>query len=101
MRQRVRRRDLPGNVDEVVQSEHFNEPGFKGKFDSIHTGSPWYQGVPNQCRPKIYTYDEGFYYYSWGFAAALSLTARPRAARQAGQDGWKWSRVEKSAGFTR
>ncbi len=58
--------DLAGNTDDVVQSET-TVSGYKGKFDSVHTGGPWYKGVRNQCRPKIYTHDEGFYYYFLGF----------------------------------
>jgi formylglycine-generating enzyme len=94
--------DLPGNVDEVVQSEHFDEAGFKGEFDSIHTGGPWYKGVRNQCRPKIYTHDEGFYYYFLGFRCCAEPDGKPTEPLTAKQrkDKWKWSRVEKSAGFT-
>jgi hypothetical protein len=85
--------DLPGNTDEVVQSESYNEPGFKGKYDSIHSGGPWYKGVRNQCRPKIYTHDEGFYYYFPASAAAPSPTvnppsrSRPSSAKRSG----RWS----------
>ena len=94
--------DLPGNVDEVVQSEHFDQPGFKGKYDSIHTGGPWYKGVRNQCRPKIYTHDEGFYYYFLGFRCCAEPDGKPTEPLTAKQrkEGWKWSRVEKTAGFT-
>jgi hypothetical protein len=94
--------DLPGNTDEVVASEHFGEAGFKGKFDSIHTGGPWYKGVRNQCRPKIYTHDEGFYYYFLSFRCCAEpdgQTTDPRTPRQIKQN-WKWSRVERTAGFT-
>jgi formylglycine-generating enzyme len=94
--------DLPGNTDEVTQSESYNEPDFKGKFDSIHSGGPWYKGVRNQCRPKIYTHDEGFYYYFLGFrccaepdgAATEPLTGKQR------KEKWKMDRVERIAGFT-
>lgn len=94
--------DLPGNVDEVVASEHFNDPGFKGKYDSIHTGGPWYKGVRNQCRPKIYTHDEGFYYYFLGFRCCAEPDGKPTDPRTPKQikENWKWSRVEKLAGFT-
>jgi hypothetical protein len=93
--------DLPGNVDEVVSSEHFTDPGFKGKYDSIHSGGPWYKGVRNQCRPKIYTHDEGFYYYFLGFRCCGEPDAQktdPRTPRQI-KEKWNFSRVEKLAGF--
>ncbi|MBL8743809.1 MAG: SUMF1/EgtB/PvdO family nonheme iron enzyme, partial [Myxococcales bacterium] len=49
--------DMPGNADEVVFSEQ-NPNSKRGEFDSIHTGGPWYSGVRNQCRPKVYTHGE-------------------------------------------
>ena len=95
--------DLPGNVDEVVASESFNEPGFRGKYDSIHTGGPWYKGVRNQCRPKIYTHDEGFYYYFLSFRCCAEPDGAPNEPRTPKQlkEKWKFERVERSAGFTR
>src|SRR5690606_13970407 len=57
--------DLPGNADEIAASETFSGKG--AHFDSVTTGGPWYKGVRNQCRPKIYTHDEGFYYYYLSF----------------------------------
>ena len=94
--------DLPGNVDEVVASESFNLPGFKGKFDSVHTGGPWYKGVRNQCRPKIYTHDEAFYYYFLGFRCCAESDQKPTDPRTPFQikKAWKLDRVERSAGFT-
>ncbi len=94
--------DLPGNTDEVVQSESYNEPGFKGKYDSIHSGGPWYKGVRNQCRPKIYTHDEGFYYYFLGFRCCAEPDDKPTEPLTAKQRKEKWTmaRVERSAGFT-
>jgi formylglycine-generating enzyme len=94
--------DLPGNVDEVVASEHNDDPTFKGKYDSIHTGGPWYRGVRNQCRPKIYTHDEGFYYYFLGFRCCAEPDGKPSEPRTPRQvsENWKWTRVEKMAGFT-
>jgi formylglycine-generating enzyme len=59
--------DLPGNTDDVVANESWDRGGMYGKFESVHTGGPWYKGTRNQCRPKIYTHDEGFYYYFLGF----------------------------------
>ena len=95
--------DLPGNNDEVVSSEHYDDPGWRGKFDSIHTGGPWYKGVRNQCRPKIYTHDEGFYYYFLGFRCCSEpdgAETDPRTARQI-KKGWSFERVERLAGVTR
>ncbi len=93
--------DLPGNADEVVASETFEE-GWKGKFDSVHSGGPWYKGVRNQCRPKIYTHDEGFYYYFLSFRCCAEPDGKPtepRTPRQIKSD-WKLDRVERLAGFT-
>ena len=94
--------DLPGNTDEVTQSESFNEPDFKGKYDSIHSGGPWYKGVRNQCRPKIYTHDEGFYYYFLGFRCCAEPDGAPTEPLTGKQrkEKWKMDRVERIAGFT-
>jgi hypothetical protein len=94
--------DLPGNTDEVTQSESFNEPGFRGKYDSIHSGGPWYKGVRNQCRPKIYTHDEGFYYYFLGFRCCAEPDGKPTEPLTGKQrkEKWKMDRVERTAGFT-
>ncbi|MBX3128931.1 MAG: SUMF1/EgtB/PvdO family nonheme iron enzyme [Polyangiaceae bacterium] len=94
--------DLPGNNDEVVASEP--APGGQHrKYDSIHTGGPWYEGVRNQCRPKIYTHDEGFYYYFLGFRCCAepdNAETEPRTAKQQ-HSRWNMDRVERLAGFTR
>lgn len=93
--------DLPGNNDEVVSSETYGG-GYRGKFDSVHTGGPWYLGVRNQCRPKIYTHDEGFYYYFLGFRCCAEpdgAPTDPRAPKQI-KRGWDFSRVERLARFT-
>ncbi len=94
--------DLPGNTDEVIQSESYNEAGFKGKYDSIHSGGPWYKGVRNQCRPKIYTHDEGFYYYFLGFRCCAEPDGKPTEPLTAKQrkEKWKMDRVERLATFT-
>jgi formylglycine-generating enzyme len=94
--------DLPGNVDEVVASESFHKPGYQGKFDSVNTGGPWYKGVRNQCRPKIYTHDEGFYYYFLGFRCCAEPDGKPTEPRTPYQlaKRWDFERVERSAGFT-
>lgn len=93
--------DLPGNNDEVVASEQTGS-GWKAKYDSVNTGGPWYKGVRNQCRPKIYTHDEGFYYYFLGFRCCAEPDGQatdPRTPRQRA-DGWKFDRVERYAQFT-
>jgi len=86
----------------VVASETYSGD-FRGKFDSVHTGGPWYKGVRNQCRPKIYTHDEGFYYYFLSFRCCAEpdgKTTDPRTPKQKKQQ-WGMERVERIAGFTR
>jgi hypothetical protein len=93
--------DLPGNTDEIVASETF-ESGWRGKYDSVHTGGPWYKGVRNQCRPKIYTHDEGFYYYFLSFRCCADAGAdqvEPLTPKQK-KEGWDLARVERIAGIT-
>jgi len=93
--------DMPANTDEVVASEQ--APGSRrGDFDSVHTGGPWYKGVRNQCRPKIYTHNEDFYYYFLSFRCCAEPDGKPtdpRTPRQIKQ-GWTLQKVERSAGFT-
>jgi len=94
--------DLPGNTDEVVSSETYSED-FRGKFDSVHSGGPWYKGVRNQCRPKIYTHDEGFYYYFLGFRCCAEPDQKatdPRTPKQI-KAKWGFERVERLAGFSK
>jgi hypothetical protein len=93
--------DLPGNNDEIVASETF-EAGWRGKFDSVHTGGPWYKGVRNQCRPKIYTHNEGFYYYFLGFRCCAEPDGKPTEPLTPKQKkaNWKFERVERMAGFS-
>lgn len=93
--------DLPGNTDEIVASETF-ERGKRGEFDSVHTGGPWYKGVRNQCRPKIYSHDEGFYYYFLSFRCCADTGAdevEPLTPKQQ-KEGWDMKRVERIAGIT-
>ena len=93
--------DLPGNNDEVVASETFSSD-YRGKYDSVHTGGPWYKGVRNQCRPKIYTHNEGFYYYFLGFRCCAEPDGNatdPRTPKQVDR-GWDFSRVERLARFS-
>ncbi len=93
--------DLTGNADEVVSSETFTSD-FRGKYDSVHTGGPWYKGVRNQCRPKIYTHDEGFYYYFLSFRCCAEPDGQktdPRTTRQR-KEKWQFDKVERIAGFS-
>jgi hypothetical protein len=92
--------DLPGNADEVVASEQVK--GSRARFDSVHTGGPWYKGVRNQCRPKIYTHNEDFYYYFLSFRCCAEPDGKPTDPRTPRQikDGWAMKRVENSARFT-
>ncbi|MCU0694789.1 MAG: hypothetical protein MUF54_25740, partial [Polyangiaceae bacterium] len=89
--------DLPGNNDEVAASE-----GTGAQFSSVHTGGPWYSGVRNQCRPKVYTHDEGFYYYFLGFRCCTNPDGRPNEPRTPKQvrENMKWETVERLARFT-
>lgn len=93
--------DMPGNADEVVASEHVGSD-WKSHFDSVHTGGPWYKGVRNQCRPKIYTHDEGFYYYFLSFRCCAEPDGAPTDPRTPKQvkASWAFSRVERMARFT-
>ena len=63
---------------------------------------PWYKGVRNQCRPKIYTHDEDFYYYFLSFRCCAEPDGKPTdpAHAAADQGGLDDERVEKSARFT-
>jgi hypothetical protein len=92
--------DLPGNADEVVASENYTST-WRGKYDSVTTGGPWYRGVRNQCRPKIYTHDEGFYYYYLGFRCCSEPDGKetdPRTPKQI-KAGIKFEQVERLARF--
>ncbi|MEM1031695.1 MAG: SUMF1/EgtB/PvdO family nonheme iron enzyme [Myxococcota bacterium] len=87
--------DLPGNADELAASETSGR-GPKRDFDNVTTGGPWYRGVRNMCRPKIYSHDESFayYYLSWRCCAEPDgAPTDPRAPKQI-ERGWPWSRVE-------
>jgi hypothetical protein len=92
--------DLPGNTDDVVASDGLVEK--KGKYESLTTGGPWYKGVRNQCRPKIWTHEEGFYYYYLGFRCCAEADGKPTEPRTPHQlaKQWDWSRVERMARFT-
>jgi len=90
--------DLPANADEVVASEQ-SPNSSRGKFDSVHTGGPWYSGVRNQCRPKVYTHGEDFYYYFLSFRCCAEPDAAPTDPRTPRQikDGWTMKKVEQAA----
>jgi len=70
--------DMPGNVDELASSE---TPEPESKFDNVTTGGPWLYGVRNQCRPKIYTHDEGFSYYYLSTRCCAEADGRPTDPR--------------------
>jgi formylglycine-generating enzyme required for sulfatase activity len=92
--------DLPGNADEVAASENVSS-GWRGKYASVTTGGPWYLGVRNQCRPKIYTHDEGFYYYYLSFRCCREADGRdtePRTPKQI-QASLSFDYVERLARF--
>jgi formylglycine-generating enzyme len=92
--------DLPANNDEVVSNEHLS--GKWAKFSSVNTGGPWYRGVRNQCRPKIYTHEEGFYYYFLGFRCCSEADGAPNEPLTAMQQkrGQSMGYVERLARFT-
>jgi len=86
--------DMPGNADELASSEKLNG-GPKEDFDNVTTGGPWYLGVRNMCRPKIYTHDESFayYYLSWRCCQeADGKPTEPRAPKQI-RRAVTWERV--------
>ena len=89
--------DLPGNNDEVVAGE---TP--KAIYASVHTGGPWYSGVRNQCRPKVYTHDEGFYYYFLGFRCCSEPDGQPNEPRTKKQiaDKMQWATIQRLARFS-
>ena len=88
--------DMPGNADELAASETYNR-GPRSSFDNVTTGGPWYKGVRNQCRPKIYSHDESFayYYLSWRCCAEPDgKETDPRAPKQI-KRGWTFEKVER------
>ena len=70
--------DMPGNADELAASETFGE---RSPFDNVTTGGPWLEGVRNQCRPKIYTHNEGFAYYYLSFRCCAETDGKPSDPR--------------------
>jgi formylglycine-generating enzyme len=81
--------DMPGNADELAASETF---GPKSPYDNVTTGGPWLGGVRNQCRPKIYTHNEGFAYYYLSFRCCAEADGQPTDPRSPKQirRGEKW-----------
>ncbi|MBI5538328.1 MAG: SUMF1/EgtB/PvdO family nonheme iron enzyme [Deltaproteobacteria bacterium] len=93
--------DMPANVDEVSFNEEIL-PFSRDKYDNAITGGNWYQGVRNQCRPKVYTHDDGWSYYFLGLRCCAEPDGKPsdpRAPRQIAH-GWDFKRVESLARFT-
>ncbi len=88
--------DMPANNDEVVAGETAGT-----KFSSVNTGGPWYSGVRNQCRPKVYTHAEGFYYYFLGFRCCANPDGKPNEPLTPKQvhKQWTFQRVERLARF--
>lgn len=81
--------DMPGNADELAASE---TPAPKSKFLNVTTGGPWVEGVRNQCRPKIYTHNEGFSYYYLSFRCCAEADGKdtdPRSPKEI-KDKSKW-----------
>jgi hypothetical protein len=70
--------DMPGNSDELAGSE---TPEPTSKFDNVTTGGPWLYGVRNQCRPKIYTHNEGFAYYYLSTRCCAEADGKPTDPR--------------------
>jgi formylglycine-generating enzyme len=81
--------DMPGNTDELASSE---TPQPRSKFDNVTTGGPWLEGVRNQCRPKIYTHNEGFAYYYLSFRCCAEPDGKPTDPRSPKQRdrGERW-----------
>ena len=94
--------DLPGNNDEVVSNEQPTS-NWKGKFDSVHTGGPWYRACATSAARRSTPTTRASITTSWASAAAPSPTARPpiRARPKQREKKWDFSRVERIAGFTR
>jgi hypothetical protein len=86
--------DMPGNADELASSETFSE---RSVFDSVTTGGPWLEGVRNQCRPKIYTHNEGFAYYYLSFRCCAEADGKPTDPRSPKQikrnEAWRTVKV--------
>lgn len=86
--------DMPGNADELAASET-SGLGPKQDFDNVTTGGPWYYGVRNQCRPKIYTHDESFAYYYLSWRCCQEADGKPTDPRSPKQikRGESWEKI--------
>jgi glycerol-3-phosphate dehydrogenase (NAD(P)+) len=94
--------DLPGNTDDVVANDSYRKGGIYANFESVNTGGPWYKGVRNACRPKVYSHNEGFAYYYLGFRCCAEADGRetdPRTPRMIETRG-TFRKVEQYARFT-
>ncbi|MEZ4443790.1 MAG: SUMF1/EgtB/PvdO family nonheme iron enzyme [Polyangiaceae bacterium] len=90
--------DMSGNADELAASETHGK-GPRSDFDNVTTGGPWYKGVRNQCRPKIYSHDESFayYYLSWRCCAEPDGAPTDPLAPKQKERGWTFDKVEHQA----
>jgi formylglycine-generating enzyme len=81
--------DMAGNADELASSEM---PPPTSRYDNVTTGGPWLYGVRNQCRPKIYTHNEGFSYYYLSTRCCAEADGKPTDPRSPKQiaRGEKW-----------
>jgi formylglycine-generating enzyme required for sulfatase activity len=70
--------DMAGNADELASSE---TPAPVSPYDNVTTGGPWLYGVRNQCRPKIYTHNEGFAYYYLSTRCCAEADGKPTDPR--------------------
>ena len=94
--------DLPGNTDDVVANDSYKKGGIYANYESVNTGGPWYKGVRNACRPKVYSHNEGFAYYYLGFRCCSEADGRetdPRTPRMI-EKKQPWAHVERFARFT-
>ena len=88
--------DMPANTDEICTGE---SP--RAKFSSVHTGGPWYSGVRNQCRPKVYTHGEETFGYFLSFRCCSEADGKDneRLTKKQLRDRVTWARVEQIAKF--
>jgi formylglycine-generating enzyme len=94
--------DLPGNTDDVVANDSYRKGGIYANYESVNTGGPWYKGVRNACRPKVYSHNEGFAYYYLGFRCCAEADGRetdPRTPRMV-ESRQSFEKVERLARFT-
>ncbi len=87
--------DMPGNADELAASVTKFPHKPKSNFDNVTTGGPWYYGVRNMCRPKIYSHDESFAYYYLSWRCCSEPDGKPTDPRSPKQieRGWTFDKV--------